>query len=103
MSKSHDADYTARYDAESGRIHDFLKRTLADPAVQFLVPRCQENEVYPARHDKLDLREQIPQQRGRYRMCRGCLGCRDRRKQRGDAAPSVRPRTAVTAFVEVRR
>lgn len=76
-----DADYTPRYSADhilGGQVHDFLKRELADPSVQWLIPRCQEGAMYPPRHPRMDLREQVPRQRGADYVCRGCVARRRR-------------------------
>lgn len=74
-----DADYTARYSTDDGQIHDFLKRELADPGVDWLIPRCQEGAMYPAeRHPHVEISDCLPRQRGNDQVCRGCLACRRR-------------------------
>lgn len=73
-----DADYAARYSTDDGQVHDYLKRELADPAMQWLIPRCQEGALYPDRHPRVEISDGVPRQRGSSHTCRGCLVCRRR-------------------------
>lgn len=73
-----DADYAPRYSADhvlGGQVHDYLKRELADPSWLWLIPRCQEGQMYPARHPALEMREELP---GVDHVCPGCVACRRR-------------------------
>lgn len=73
-----DADYEPRYCADrilGGRVHDFLKVELADGAILWLIPRCQEGAMYPVRLPLLEMREECP---GRDHVCEACLSRRRR-------------------------
>jgi hypothetical protein len=73
-------EYLARM-AEDGRIHDFLKSDLEDRRDGFVIPRCQANEDYPRRMDVAELSGDLPNLRGSYRTCRGCMGLDRRARQ----------------------
>ncbi|MCU1686092.1 MAG: hypothetical protein JWQ81_6831 [Amycolatopsis sp.] len=66
-----DADYTVRWWVENGQIHQYLKADLADPAIEWLVPRCSD-VMYPVRHPRVELTLEIPRTCERSMWCRGC-------------------------------
>lgn len=71
-----DADYTPRYSSDhvlGGMVHDYLKVELADPAMRWLIPRCQEASMYPARHPLMEMRKPRP---GRDHECSACVSFR---------------------------
>ena len=73
-----DADYTPRFCIYSRLVHDYLKRELADPSLEWLFPRCQEGKSYPDRHSSRELFDPLPRQRCTQQICSGCAACRRR-------------------------
>jgi hypothetical protein len=48
-------DFVLRECLEDGSVHFYRKAELADPGIETLVPWCQLDELYPARHPRIEV------------------------------------------------
>jgi hypothetical protein len=50
-------DFTLRKDVYGCKVHYFRKRDLADPDIEWLIPWCSEDAMYPQRipHDEVTI------------------------------------------------
>ncbi len=79
-----DADYTPRYTVDhisGGLVHDYLKRELADPSWEWLIPRCQDSRMYPDRHPRIEMRMPLDTDP----VCKACASFRPHHQNEGPA------------------
>jgi hypothetical protein len=62
-------DFALREFPEDGQAHLYRKRELADPGIEWLIPWCQEDELYPARHPRDEVFSRFLQT---TRVCHQC-------------------------------
>jgi hypothetical protein len=73
-------DWVIREYIEGNRLHFYNKSELADPTIQWLVPWCQADDMYPARHPKVEVKADPV-----AAHVRACVGCANAdRRARGD-------------------
>lgn len=49
-----------RHSIEDNQLHLYRVTDLGDPQVAVLVPFCEEDQLHPRRHDRDELRLQVP-------------------------------------------
>lgn len=68
------ADYTPRAHRGDSRTHHYLKRDLANPTCEYLIPWCQANAWFPDRHPRADIAIGPPWPGENYDPCPACNG-----------------------------